>query len=377
MIRILFALFTILSIGCEGSNPVFQPSGKANDFFFLWDIIEDKEIQQREGEKLSIDIVVAESSDPFTEEEVGWIRKVADEWAQAIYSEPDYEFYHINPNGSVTWMYILTGSDTEDRERIEEGEVIKGIRLYIAKSNEIRSETTGIYWASFGAPHFKREGEGVLPFAALLQINSAYVETEWEYSAVTAHEIGHILGIGMERFGWWKPSGHNFSCSIPTPWMNHVADASGKYFYPRDCLPRMSLMDPIVQEKMGKIGDERGFFFLGDNVLAELLRLTDFDVYTGALIESTPQGGDNPRFGGIRMHPHFNWEVYGHDIMSKYGPMFYELDDYPATSLTLAALRDMGIDTDPFFARDTEFFVELPSAKTTSANLNLRCGAKL
>ena len=381
MNRFIVLLTLIALSSCSTDAPVspggLHKSGKANDYFFPYDVVIEDEIPQREGEKLSIEIITAQSSDPFTEEEIGWIRKVVDGWAEAIYAEPDYEFYHINPNGVVTWINIRTGGEHEDTERIEEGTIIKGIRLYISKSNNIRSETTGIYWASFGTPYPKRQGEGVLPFAALLHINSAYVETEWEYSAVTAHEIGHILGIGIERGLWGKIDGMSYSCSITNPWMKHVADASGAYFYDDDCLPRMSQIDPIVQEKMGKIGDERGFFFLGDNVLAELFRLTDFDVPTGAMIDSNPQGGSNLRFGGIRMHPHFNWEVYGHDIMSKYGPMFYELGDYPATSLTLAAIQDMGIDTDSFFARDTKTFEELPAAKPVATDLVLGCGAIL
>ena len=355
---------SLMSCSPRVDNPI--AAGKANDYFFPYDVVIEKEIHERTGEKLEIEIITTQSSDTFSPKEIEWIRKVSDGWSQAIYAEADYEVYKVNPNGSNTDTKIHLPNF--DSIIIEEGTLINGMRLYIYKYHG-----EGESLASYSYSYSKNDG-GVIPFAAVLYINSAYVETEWEYSAVTAHEIGHILGIGIEKSLWGSPSDKSYSCFFITPWMKHIANSYGNYFYQDSCLPNLSETDLIVQDIMD---DESGLFFLGDNVMKELFRLTNFDVDTGALIESTPQGGANPRSGAIRMHPHFNWLIFGNDIMSRSGPMFYELDNYPATSLTLAALQDMGIETDPFFARDTRYHDELSSAKSIAPTMTLGCGASL
>ena len=184
----------------------------------------------------------------------------------------------------------------------------------------------------------------------------------------------HILGIGIEKFDFSKPEGNKYYCSTPTRWMNGIVDVYGNNLYSDSCLPRLYESDIIVQDILD---DNKGLFFLGDNVIEEIFRLTGLEINSGALVESTPQGGSNLRNNIIRMHPHFNWLIFGNDIMSRYGPMFYELDNYPATSLTLAALQDMGIETDLFFSRDTGFHNELSSAKSIAPTMILGCGASL
>ena len=65
---------SLMSCSPRVDNPI--AAGKANDYFFPYDVVIEKEINERTVEKLSIEIVVGKGSDPFTEEEIVWIKKV-------------------------------------------------------------------------------------------------------------------------------------------------------------------------------------------------------------------------------------------------------------------------------------------------------------
>ena len=333
-------LFLILSMSSCSDNPVSaQRSGKINsssDFEWIFNKDVSDTTQSREGEKLKIDIVHTNFSDKFTEEEISWIKSIAFLWGQAIYSEPDYEVVPTYINGSIRRTRIAFEGGYEE---IQEGEIIQGIRLYIAKKDDPEK-----MYPAFSSSYDKKEG--LIPYVAVLFINSAFIKTEWEYSAATSHQIGHILGIGEQEKDW------SDGCNHPSLWMSRIADGGGNYLY-ENCLPRESEIDRIVMEKE----DDMGLFFSGENVKEELLRLFGFPFTVGAKVESLHQEGSYLRTAQ-HTHPHFDGEFFAHDIMSAYGPLFYNLGDFPATSLTIAALKDMGLNVDPTFARDTQVLVD-------------------